>query len=102
MMRYHEGEVIASMAYNWKGIVDARHVELIIIWNGIILSEEFHIFNFIMKLNCSSIVRRMEDHSRKGRLISFGALVETLQEKFTSNNSYHIRYINGYLNISIL
>lgn len=71
-----EGEIIASMAYDLEGIVDASHVELMAIWKGLFLVEELHISNFIIELDCSPMVRRIIE--KKEDLSSLGYLVGTL------------------------
>ncbi|KAI5672569.1 hypothetical protein M9H77_12933 [Catharanthus roseus] len=52
----HVGEVVATMAANLQGVVEAAQTEKLAIWNGIQLAKDLLLYRFPIESDCATVI----------------------------------------------
>ncbi|KAI5678432.1 hypothetical protein M9H77_09382 [Catharanthus roseus] len=90
-------DVLASMAYVVRGMVEAAHAALEAIWRGLMLAQELFISNFILESDCAPTFRRIKEN--KEDLSYLGHLVNGRQQIIITNPNIDTEYISRRINI---
>lgn len=56
----HVGEVVATMAANLQGVVEAAQTEKLAIWNGIQLAKDLLLYRFPIESDCATVINKIK------------------------------------------
>lgn len=93
----YSGEVIASMAYNLKGVKNAVQAELCAIWKGILLARELHLSHYILESNSAPVVQRINEG--KEDLSPLRYMVGSIQELGRDYPNFTLKYASRKVNV---